>query len=177
MVADRGASYHASFKLRMLHMTHRTTHRTAHRGFTLVELMVTLAIIAIISAVAVPLYTTYSERTYRTEAQSDLLAAAQALERFAAVNFSYEDSADTDADGAGDADAGPLAADIYQPRADTQGRYVFTIAAAAGTFTLTATPQAGPMADDGVMTIDEAGNRQWDADNDGLGAGDDDWVK
>ncbi len=148
------------------------------QGFTLIELMVTLAILAIVAAVAVPLYTAYSERTYRTEAQSDLLSAAQAMERFAAVNFSYENSADTDADGAGDANAGPLAADIYQARSQTQNRYTFTVAAAAGTFTITATPDnPGVMEEDGIMTIDEAGNRRWDRANDGLGAGDEGWEE
>ncbi len=147
------------------------------RGFTLIELLVALAILAIISAIAVPLYTNYSQRTYRAEAQADLLGAAQALERFAAVNFTYEGTADTDADGAGDADAGVLATDIYSSRSVAQGRYAFTIAAAAGTFTITATPQAGPMSNDGIMTIDEAGNRRWDRDNDGLGAGDDNWEE
>ncbi|MGI9326831.1 MAG: type IV pilin protein [Pseudomonadales bacterium] len=147
------------------------------RGFTLIELMVALAILAIISAVAVPLYTDYSQRTFRTEAQADLLSAAQAVERVAAINFTYEDTADTDGNGSGDDDAGPLATDIYNPRAAAQGRYAFTIAAAAGTFTITATPQAGTMENDGIMTIDEAGNRRWDRDNDGLGAGDDNWEE
>ena len=136
-------------------------------GFTLVELMVALAILAIVAAVAVPLYTNYSQRTYAAEAQADLLSGAQALERFAAVNFTYEGTADTDGDGAGDGDAGPLATDIYTPRAAALNRYAFTIAAAAGTFTLTATPQAGPMATTGAMTIDEAGNRRWDRNDDG----------
>ncbi|MEM6710375.1 MAG: type IV pilin protein [Pseudomonadota bacterium] len=139
----------------------------SRRGFTLVELMVALAILAVVAAVAVPLYTAYSERTYATEAQADLLNAAQALELFAAVNFSYEGSADTDGDGAGDADAGPLAGDIYTPRSADQGRYEFNIAAAAGTFTLTAVPQVGVMENTGNMTIDEAGNRRWDRNDDG----------
>lgn len=148
------------------------------RGFTLVELMVTLAILATVAAIAVPLYTDYSNRTYRTEAQADLLSAAQAMERFASINFSYENSADTDADGAGDANAGALAGDIFTARSEEQLRYTFTVAAAAGTFTITATPNnPGVMSGDGVMTIDEAGNRFWDRDNDGLGAADAGWEE
>ena len=130
-----------------------------------------LAILAVLASVAVPLYTAYSERTYAAEAQADLLGAAQALERFAAVNFTYEGTADTDADGAGDADAGPLATDLYQPRAAALNRYAFTVAAGAGTFLVTATPQVGPASDLGAMTIDEAGNRRWDRNNDGDFAG------
>lgn len=148
-----------------------------NHGFTLIELMVALAILAIVSAVAVPLYNDYSVRTYRTECQADLLSAAQAMERFAAINFSYENTADTDADGAGDANAGPLATDIYDPRSAQQGRCAFTLVADAGSFTITSTPQTGVLAGDGLMTIDEAGNRRWDSDNDGFGAGDDDWEE
>ena len=51
-------------------------------GFTLIELLIALAIMAIVSAIAVPLYTSYSHRTFRNEAQADLLNCAQGLERF-----------------------------------------------------------------------------------------------
>ena len=64
-------------------------------GFTLVELLVALAIMAIIAAVALPLYPQFSDRAFRTEAQADMLDCAQALERFASISFSYENAADT----------------------------------------------------------------------------------
>ena len=51
------------------------------RGFTLIELMIAVAIFAVVSAIAIPLYTQYSERGYRTELTADLMNCAQALER------------------------------------------------------------------------------------------------
>lgn len=153
-------------------------------GFTLMELMVAVTIIAIISAIAIPIYTQFSERSYRTEAQADLMNCAQGLERWSAINFTYLGAADEDADGDSDgvasaSDEGPLGTQICQPISVAQGRYAITIDAAATTFTLTADPvDPGPMSDDGEMTIDEAGNRQWNEDNaGGFGAGEDDWIE
>ncbi|MEE8244776.1 MAG: type IV pilin protein [Pseudomonadales bacterium] len=144
-------------------------------GFTLIELLIALAILAIVSAIAVPLYTTYSQRTYRNEAQGDLLNCAQGLERFASINFTYRGSADTDADGLGDADNGPIAAEICGTQ--SQLRYAITVAATAAGFVLTADPQAGPMVTNGFITLDDGGNRAWDQDdNNAIGAGEDDWV-
>ncbi|MEZ5558239.1 MAG: type IV pilin protein [Pseudomonadales bacterium] len=139
------------------------------RGFTLVELMIAVAILAIIAAVAMPLYTQYSLRTFRSGGQADLLDCAQGMERFAARNFSYQGAADTDGDGIGDANAGPVAAEICTPDSAAAGRYTFTVNAPdANTFTLTATPD-GQMAanNDGFMTYDSAGVRGWDQDNSG----------
>ena len=121
-------------------------------GFTLVELMIAVAILAIIAAVALPLYNQYSQRTYRTEAQADLLECAQAMERFAAQAFTY--------DGVDDA----VLDNLCEQRSEDRNRYVISVAVPDDDeFTLTATPVAGgPMDGDGVLTYDEAGNRTWD---------------
>lgn len=148
------------------------------KGFTLVELLVVLAIMAIISAVAVPIYTQYSQRAFRTDAQGDLMNCAQGMERHASRQFTYASAVDTDADNVGDTDTGNVTANICSPRSQ---EYVITVVAPvdANQFTLRATPQAGPMADDGIMEIDAAGNRRWDENNDGDtdDAGEDDWAE
>lgn len=141
--------------------------RVQNGGFTLMELLVALVILALISAISVPIYSSYAKRTYRTQAQADLLSCAQGLERFAAVNFSYENSADSDADGVGDSDTGPVAAEICQPRSQAENRYQLSVTSTVSTYLLTATPSGGTVANDGFMTIDEAGMRGWDCNNDG----------
>lgn len=137
-----------------------------HSGFTLVELMIAVAILAIIAAVAMPIYNQYSQRTFRTEAQADLLNCAQGMERFAAMNFDYDG-----------ADVAFAAGNICNPESVRQNRYNFGVAVGAGgdTFTLTATP-INVMAGDGLMTYDNAGTRGWSRDgNDTIDAGEDNW--
>lgn len=139
------------------------------RGFTLIELLVALSIFAIVSAIAIPLYTQYSQRSFRTEVMSDMLVCAQALERFNAINFTY-----VGANPGGDDTALDVA--LCNPNSVRQGRYAITAVTTVDTYDLTAVP-AGPMDGDGNITIDEAGNRTWDEGNDGLGAGDNDWEE
>jgi len=50
-------------------------------GFTLVELMITVAIVAILAMIAVPAYTQYVMRANRTDAVKTLTLDAQSLER------------------------------------------------------------------------------------------------
>jgi type IV pilus assembly protein PilE len=125
--------------------------RTA--GFTLIELMIAVAILAIVAAVALPLYNQYSQRTYRAEAQADLLNCAQGMERFAARNFTY---------------GGAVLADACDPRSVAQGRYQpFVLDLPADDqFIITATPVVGGVMDgDGAMTIDQAGVRTQGGDD------------
>jgi type IV pilus assembly protein PilE len=59
------------------------------RGFTLIELMITIAIIGILSAIAYPNYTEYIQRSNRAVAKAALLESQQFMERFYAANSRY----------------------------------------------------------------------------------------
>ena len=58
-------------------------------GFTLIELMVTVAIVAILSAIAYPAYTEYILKSRRTDAKNALLDLAARQERFYSLNNKY----------------------------------------------------------------------------------------
>lgn len=60
-----------------------------HSGFTLIELMVTVAIVAILAAVALPNYTAYITRSKIAEAAANLLAMRTKMEQFFQDNRTY----------------------------------------------------------------------------------------
>jgi type IV pilus assembly protein PilE len=59
------------------------------KGFTLVELMVTVAIIAILASIALPSYQDSVRQTRRAAAQADLMELASHMERLYTANSSY----------------------------------------------------------------------------------------
>lgn len=125
-------------------------HKTsAHRfhGFTLVEVMIAVAIVAILTAVALPNYTAYVQRAHRSNAKAALLQTAQFMERAATANGTY-----------------PLTAAVpTSVLAVEGGRYAVTLVSADGaTFTATAARVSGSgQANDacGDFRIDQAGAR------------------
>ena len=62
---------------------------TGRHGFTLIELMITLIVIAILAAVALPSYRQYIARGHRAEAKAALLQVAQWMERANTSNGEY----------------------------------------------------------------------------------------
>ncbi len=64
--------------------------RRGIRGFTLIELMIVVAIIAILASIALPAYSSYVARARRADARTQLLQAAQFMQRFYAANDRYD---------------------------------------------------------------------------------------
>jgi len=59
------------------------------RGFTLIELMIVIAIIGILAAIAIPQFSSYRKRAYNSAAESDLKNAATAEEAYFVDNQEY----------------------------------------------------------------------------------------
>lgn len=114
-------------------------------GFTLIELMITVAVVAILAAVALPSYNEYVMRSHRVNARAALLGAAQWMERTATARGSY-----------------PLTAAIPGGVLVVEGgRYTIAAVSTNGLdYTLTATPGLTQAADRcGAFRINEVGTR------------------
>jgi type IV pilus assembly protein PilE len=115
-------------------------------GFTLIELMVTVAIVGILAAIIYPSYKSILEKTRRQEAIRTLLEASQYMESYYAMNLDYSAAV------SGGVVTG------FTANTDFTDYYALTAVAGTSSFTLSATPSGGQSADScGTLTITNTG--------------------
>ena len=117
-------------------------------GFTLIELMVVVAVVAILAAIAIPSYQESVRKSRRGQAKADLVEVATLAERYRTVNNQYTGFA--------------LAHDVSPSTGTAYYNLAIDVSDTGSEFTATATPIAGtPQQVDrcGTLAITQAGAR------------------
>lgn len=137
--------------------------RKKSSGFTLIEMMVVVAIISLVAAFGYPSYVNSVVKANRSAVQGDLEAAASAMAAFRSMNFTYNNATFTGANA------------IFRNRSPDTGAVQYDLVFANGTatntnaagFTILARPRAGTrQAGTGALGIDNNGQRCWNPASD-----------
>jgi type IV pilus assembly protein PilE len=139
-----------------------------HSGFTLIELMIVLTIIAVLTVIAVPMYSEQQEGARRSDGQAALMGLAQAMERQYTEEGTYAkaDGDDTDESGVSVAPA----AGVFASEAPLDGSIKYydlrIIDANATGYIIQAIPK-NVQADNGILQLTSVGVKSWDKDDSG----------
>jgi len=148
-------------------------------GFTLTELMITISIIGILAAIAIPSYRDYVQRGHRTEAITNLSQMAMLIEQHRSLvgsyclgtcsgtgteTFSYSESdSGTPTTGTGKMGPGQDYLSGFRPKQAVAGpavRYSYTAVVGNNTYVLTATPNTSRGAPPETLAIDQDGEKK-----------------
>jgi len=116
------------------------------RGFTLIELIVTVAIVALLASIAYPSYTSHVRKGVRRAAQAQMMDIANREQQFLLANRAYASYPDLTGSG-------------YTLPTELTGKYTPTVTVGASTvpaFTVTF-EAAGTQLSDGDLTLNSEG--------------------
>ncbi len=121
------------------------------RGFTLIEVMITVAIVGILAAIAYPSYQSYILRSHRSEGMALLSEAAARMERYYAQNSTYATATPSRLGLTSTANATTVNS--------ANGYYSLSLGTPSATsYSLSATPQNAQASDScGTLTLDSTG--------------------
>lgn len=149
-------------------------------GFSLVELMVAIVILGIITAIALPSYSSYLVRSSRSAAQTQLMEMAALQEKIYLNSSAYTPNIEGGYNGSAAANITATTGGLGKATGYTaDDKYEFKLVDTAGadltapsqTFELRAIPRAGKaQAGDGCILIRENGLRQWHQGSDACAA-------
>ena len=129
------------------------------RGFTLIELMITVAIVGILASIALPSYKNFVIKGSRSAAETELLQLANLQEKIYLNSSKYSASVTNAYNGTNDSTKG-----LGSTGSSKDGNYAYSVSTPIDgqTFTLTATPVTGKsQVGDGNLTINQSGQRLW----------------
>lgn len=139
------------------------TPRRSANGFTLIELMITVAIVGILAAIAYPSYTDHIRKARRADAQAALLELAQFMERHYSLNNSYLCRQDAGPCAGKTIDTDPPDLPFEEAPKDGGTKFYdlsFSAGPTATSFTLQAAPKGGMAGDPcGNLRISNTGQK------------------